>query len=106
MLVITGEAETKRLELLRRHWADLPLEWAHSLPLPQLATRLAAARVYLGHDTGPSHLAAAVGTRTVALFGPTDPALWAPRGPSVEIIQAPNQQLSRLPPETVLATLA
>jgi heptosyltransferase I len=45
-----------------------------SLPLGPLAALLAQAKVVVAADTGPLHLAAALGTRTVALFGPTDPA--------------------------------
>ena len=41
---------------------------------------LAAARVYVGNDSGISHLAAACGVPCVVLFGPTDPRIWAPRG--------------------------
>jgi heptosyltransferase-3 len=48
--------------------------------LYELACWIARARVYIGNDSGISHLAAAVGTPTVVLFGPTDPAVWAPRG--------------------------
>jgi len=54
--------------------------------LLSLARWLAQANVYIGNDSGPTHLAAAVGTRTVALFGPTDPAVWAPRGADVSIL--------------------
>ena len=39
---------------------------------------LMTARVYLGPDTSVTHLAAAAGCRTVALFGPTDPRVWGP----------------------------
>lgn len=46
---------------------------------------LATAAVYLGNDSGISHLAAAVGVPVVAVFGPTNPAVWAPRGERVEI---------------------
>lgn len=53
---------------------------ARDLPLRRLAALLAAARAYVGNDSGPTHLAAAVGCPTVALFGPTDPAVWAPFG--------------------------
>lgn len=45
-----------------------------SPPLPELAALLAGARLVVGADTGPVHLAAALGTHVVALFGPTDPA--------------------------------
>jgi ADP-heptose:LPS heptosyltransferase len=44
--------------------------------------------VYIGNDSGISHLAAAAGAPVVALFGPTDPAVWAPRGPRVRILAA------------------
>jgi heptosyltransferase III len=51
--------------------------------LYELACWLARARVYIGNDSGISHLAAAAGTPTIVLFGPTDPAVWAPRGSRV-----------------------
>lgn len=48
--------------------------------LMDLAALLAAAGAYAGNDSGPTHLAAALGTPTLAVFGPTDPAIWRPRG--------------------------
>jgi hypothetical protein len=48
--------------------------------LGALARWLSGASAYVGNDSGITHLAAAVGIPTVALFGPTDPALWCPRG--------------------------
>jgi len=45
-----------------------------------LAGILARAAAFVGNDSGPTHLSAAVGTPTVALFGPTDPRQFAPRG--------------------------
>lgn len=56
--------------------------------LYELACWLAGARVYIGNDSGPTHLAAAAGVPVVALFGPSDPAVWAPRGPHVFIAAA------------------
>ena len=43
-----------------------------------LAVCLANASYYIGNDSGPTHLAAAVGTPTIAIFGPSDPRVWAP----------------------------
>ncbi|HEY0300427.1 MAG TPA: glycosyltransferase family 9 protein, partial [Rhizomicrobium sp.] len=51
---------------------DGRLDW------PQLSGLLTKARVYVGPDTSVTHLAAACGCPTVALYGPTDPRLWGP----------------------------
>jgi heptosyltransferase III len=65
---------------------DPPLASAERFDdLYDLAHWLARARLYIGNDSGITHLAAAVGTPTLALFGPTDPAVWGPRGANVRI---------------------
>lgn len=86
-------------ELAGRLAHEMPVEWcagpAEALPgakrfddLYHLARWLASARVYIGNDSGPTHLAAAVGAPVVAIFGPTDPVVWAPRGPNVVVAAA------------------
>ncbi len=55
-------------------------------PLPILAAFLAGCRLFIGNDSGVAHLAAAVGCATLAIFGPSDPAIWSPRGPWVEVV--------------------
>lgn len=54
--------------------------------LGDLARWLARASLYIGNDSGITHLAAAVGVPVVAIFGPTDPRIWAPRGPYVAVL--------------------
>jgi ADP-heptose:LPS heptosyltransferase len=54
--------------------------------LYQLALWFARARLYIGNDSGITHLAAAVGTPVVAVFGPTDPGVWSPRGERVRVV--------------------
>jgi heptosyltransferase-3 len=54
--------------------------------LYELARWLASARVYIGNDSGITHLVAAVGTPLVAILGPTDPVVWAPRGERVQVV--------------------
>lgn len=71
--------------------------------LYELACWLAGARAYVGNDGGITHLAAAVGTPVVAIFGPTDPALWAPRGEHVRIVSG---KLEDIPVEEVLRAVA
>jgi heptosyltransferase III len=51
---------------------DGKLDW------PELTALIAGAHVYIGPDTAITHLAAAAGAPTVALYGPTDPRLWGP----------------------------
>lgn len=75
----------------------MPVKWCageEDPPLPgavriddlyELACWLASARMYIGNDSGVTHLAAAVGTPVLALFGPTDPEVWAPRGNNVRV---------------------
>jgi hypothetical protein len=86
-------------ELARELEREMPVRWCsgpEDPPLPeaarfddlyQLACWLASASLYVGNDSGITHLAAAVGTPVLALFGPTDPAVWAPRGPHVQVGQ-------------------
>ena len=69
------------------HWLCGPeedLEGAIRIEdLYELAMWLRQARIFVGNDSGISHLAAAVGTPVAAFFRATDPRVWAPRGPSV-----------------------
>lgn len=67
---------------------DPPLDGAVRIEnLYHLAQWLARARLYIGNDSGITHLAAAAGAPVLALFGPTDPAIWAPRGPNVRVLR-------------------
>jgi heptosyltransferase III len=73
-----GPAETER-HYLDAVWGGAPVTRCDGqLAWPQLAGLLSAARVYIGPDTSVTHLAAASGCPTVALYGPTDPRLWGP----------------------------
>jgi heptosyltransferase-3 len=84
-------------EKLRRsmpvHWLCGPHE---ELPdavriadLYELACWLPGARIFVGNDSGISHLAAAVDTPVVAVFRTSDPKVWAPRGSAVDVIRLP-----------------
>lgn len=93
ILLITGEAESAMWNgsALRRtplgdRLHDGTLRLAANLPLETLSEELAGCRLFVGHDSGVSHLAAACGVPCVLLFGPTDPAMWAPPAPHVQVI--------------------
>lgn len=97
LLIITGEAESAAVTAgtTAAHGTITPPtplhrfgQPAHNLPLPALVQQLSRCRLFLGHDSGISHLAAACGVPSLLLFGPTDPALWAPPAPQVRILKA------------------
>jgi len=71
----------------------------------ELAVRLQKCALFLGHDSGISHLVAAVGTPCVLLFGPTDPAIWAPANPKVRVLRASNLTMDGIGVGEVLAAV-
>ncbi len=74
-----------------------------AMPLRRLGATLARAGLFLGNDSGVAHLAAACGTRTLAVFGPTDPAQWAPVGPTVRTLRPASGRLEDLRVDEVVA---
>ncbi|HEX5605374.1 MAG TPA: glycosyltransferase family 9 protein [Candidatus Binatia bacterium] len=76
------EQERGGIERLSRYCVTVS-----GLGLAELAALIAGSDLYLGNDSGVSHLAAAVAVRTVALFGPSDIEQWAPRGTRVTIVR-------------------
>jgi heptosyltransferase-2 len=53
------------------------------------AALLEGAALMIANDTGPGHIAAAVGTPLISVLGPSDPALWRAWGPQVQLLQGP-----------------
>ena len=109
IVVVRGPAETH---------APIPSEpgviAVDGLSLPQVAALLHDATLYLGNDSGISHLAAAVGARGVVVFGPSDPAVWGPRSAHLRVVHAPAACVDcpantfcihRLPVESVVGVL-
>jgi len=92
--LISGEAEAER-GTLPDVLEDRFICW-HGLPLTELVDRLSTCGLFLGHDSGISHLASACGVPCVLLFGPTDPETWAPPQPGVTVMQAPGGDLQAL----------
>lgn len=99
-LLVEGPADAEAAARLGRRPGTV---LARNLRARTLGAVLARARLVIGHDSGVSHLAAAWGARTVALFGPTDPAVWAPVGPRVSIVPAPEGRMESLTVEAVAA---
>jgi heptosyltransferase-2 len=92
VVVVSGEADESQLATVQNHWARRNVRYATNLALPKLAAVLADC-LFVGHDSGISHLAAAAGGKCAVLFGPTNADVWAPRGPNVLIMRAPGDDL-------------
>lgn len=73
--------------------------------LPDLADTLRDARAFVGADTGPTHLAAQLGLPTLAMFGPTDPAVWSPVGPTTRVLHSQNARMEAIQVDDVLRAI-
>ena len=92
-LVLGGPGEREEAEALGRA-APGATTLSTDLPLRRLSSLIAAAPALIGGDTGPMHLAWAVGCRVVAIYGPTDPVLNAPFGEGHRVL-APSEPSRR-----------
>ena len=95
LVVVSGEADKAQTAELEYDWKDRGVCFAKNLPLPHLAAVLEHT-IFVGHDSGISHLAAAAGANCILLFGPTDPNVWAPRNENVCVLQAQSRRLNDL----------
>ena len=101
LLIIAGEADVGRTQKLQAAWKRKSVQFAENLPLPQLAAVLKD-KIFIGHDSGISHLAAAAGARCLLLFGWTDPAIWAPANQNVTVLRAPGGKMIDLEVDDVV----
>ncbi|HUJ78792.1 MAG TPA: lipopolysaccharide heptosyltransferase II [Nitrospiria bacterium] len=86
VILAGGETDRVAVETIERGMEATCLNLASRLNLRELSAVLKLAAICVVNDSSPMHLAAAVGTPTVSLFGLTDPNLWAPRGPNHLVI--------------------
>jgi ADP-heptose:LPS heptosyltransferase len=101
LLLVSGEADQTPTAEFLRQYRNSKLNVRSNLPILDLAHELAAAALFVGHDTGVTHLAAALGIPTVALFGPTDPMIWQPLGENVRAVSSESGTMESLPLEHV-----
>jgi len=86
ILLISGPADKDILEAIWPFIKECSPIVAENLPLKHLAAILERCTVYVGNDSGITHLAASVGIPTLALFGPTDVRIWGPRNEKVKCL--------------------
>jgi heptosyltransferase III len=87
LLLIGGEAEGERLQRLAAALPPARCSVAKSLPLAELAVRLRSCAGFVGHDSGITHLASALGVPTLALWADSVEEVWRPQGERLTIVR-------------------
>jgi ADP-heptose:LPS heptosyltransferase len=99
-LLVRGEADATACAPLAQHPGAV---LASELPLRVLGAALARSGLFVGNDSGVSHLAAAYGAPTLALFGPTDSRSWCPLGAHASALRSESGAMEGLEVEDVVA---
>jgi ADP-heptose:LPS heptosyltransferase len=87
-VLILGPADERLVRRMMTLAKKIGAVTAHNLRLRLLAAVLSKCGAYVGNDSGVTHLATATGIPTLAIFGPTDPAVWAPLGRNVKVVSS------------------
>lgn len=86
IVVCRGPADKAYVDRFKEALDMTPYVMAGPEPLAEMAHLLARVDLFLGHDSGLTHLAALLGVPTLAIFGPTRPEEWAPEGDHVLVL--------------------
>jgi len=101
LLLVGGEAEGAQLQRLAKDLLAERVQLAQHVPLSELAPRLAKCSGYIGHDSGVTHLASALGLPTLVLWAKSDEKIWRPLGERVRVLNQ-HSDLAELTLETVV----
>lgn len=104
VLLVGGEAEGSRVQALAEALPSSRVTVMQSQPLAEVAKRLRHCLGFVGHDSGITHLAAAVGLTGLALWADTSEAVWHPRSPAFRVLRSADG-LAHLSPETAFNVL-
>jgi hypothetical protein len=85
VIFLLGPAELDRISNATIKSISSVARYLRDLSLAQVLGLLSCADAFIGNDSGITHLAAALGVRTLAVFGPTNPAVYKPTGPAVRV---------------------
>jgi heptosyltransferase-2 len=87
LLLVGGEAEGERLRRLAALLPPARCAIAQGLPLAELARRIQSCAAFVGHDSGITHLAAAVGLPCIVLWADTLEEVWRPQGEPLVVLK-------------------
>ncbi|MFP6902981.1 MAG: glycosyltransferase family 9 protein [Verrucomicrobiia bacterium] len=102
LLLVGGEAEAERVARLSARLSSTRHRILLHAPLLEVARALSGCRAFVGHDSGITHLAAAVGLTGAVLWAATDPIVWRPPSNAMELLQQPIEPRAVLEAVTTL----
>ncbi len=105
ILLVSGEAEGERVVQMAKSLPQSRIRVAHNIPLVELASMLAGCNVFVGHDSGITHIASALEIPAVVLWGPSKESIWRPLGSHVQVLKDLEKIEVPLVMESVLARL-
>ena len=85
-ILLLGPAEEEQCQFFDKELLGMEVEIVISPNKEKLLSLLKDTCLYIGHDSGITHLTAMLGTQTIALFKNSHPLQWAPLGPDVTVI--------------------
>ncbi len=101
VLFILGPAEKERFSRAAVAAIEETSICLSDLSLSQVLGLLSWADIFIGNDSGITHLAAVLGVKTIALFGPTNSAVYRPIGPDVTVFQAEQHGFTDAPSQNL-----
>ncbi len=113
-VVLTGSNDSAEQSHIAKILSPKIINVAGSLSLLGTAALIQRASLVIAVDSAPVHLADALGTPVIALFGPTNPHHWGPRGVHAKVVtpasdispRTPRHKMSKISVESVLAAIA
>ncbi len=97
VIFLLGPAETERLSVSTIMRIETISKTLTNLSLADVLAVLSNAAGYIGNDSGITHLAATMGIKTVAIFGPTNPDVYRPIGPGVTVVANSDTDFAKKP---------
>lgn len=86
-VLVGGAGEQHLRDAIYAHGQVRPVDLVGRLSVGQLVALMSQARLFIGNDSGPMHIAAAAGIPVIALFGPSEARFWAPVGPGHTVLE-------------------
>ncbi len=101
--MVLGEVELEKWPVEQIKLFEKTAEVRRPVNYLELLEELSTAGVFVGNDSGPGHLAGAIGVPSVVLFGPTKPDVWRPLGPRVTTIH--KDPITEITVEAVISAM-